>query len=106
MHTSVVKSVFLAQQAAGSAIGQRRQLAGTSSVAGEAVVVDAATKLDAEHGTFAVGATLEVHAVKQDGGRFSPARSKSRAGKARFHRTLGSGATSSRCRRPASSAYG
>jgi hypothetical protein len=43
-------------------------LLGSWAVAGRSVLVNAATLLNAEHGTFAVGATVEVHAAKGDDG--------------------------------------
>ncbi|MGE5099248.1 MAG: DUF5666 domain-containing protein [Deltaproteobacteria bacterium] len=43
-------------------------LLGTWTVAGLTFTVDASTKLDSEQGAFVVGATVEVHAVKQSDG--------------------------------------
>jgi len=43
-------------------------LIGAWTVGGKSVIVDAATKLEAEGGTFAVGAPVEVKGVPQEGG--------------------------------------
>ena len=43
-------------------------LIGTWTVGGKSVIVDAATRLEAEGGTFAVGTPVEVKGIPQDGG--------------------------------------
>lgn len=55
-------------------------LLGTWTIAGRPVVVNAATVLNAESGTFAVGATVEVHGSLQAAGDFVATRIERKAG--------------------------
>lgn len=55
-------------------------LLGAWTVAGRVVIVDATTTLDAEHGTFAAGTIVEVHASKRSDGLLAASRIERKAG--------------------------